>query len=81
MLSKKKNRHLFCLHAGMGTLFDYQPLANQLQGQRTLYGVPCRTFADPSFKDISLEQMALDYCQMIRDRQVRMVPMRYLAGL
>jgi amino acid adenylation domain-containing protein len=60
---------LFCLHAGMGTLFDYQPLANQLQGQRTLYGVPCRTFADPSYKDVSLEQMALDYCQMIREKQ------------
>jgi pimeloyl-ACP methyl ester carboxylesterase len=62
---------LFCLHAGMGTLFDYQPLANKLQGQRTLYGVPCRTFADPLYKDVSLEQMALDYCQMIRDKQAQ----------
>jgi amino acid adenylation domain-containing protein/non-ribosomal peptide synthase protein (TIGR01720 family) len=60
---------LFCFHAGMGTLFDYQPLANQLQGQRTLYGVPCRTLADPSYKDVLLEQMALDYCQMVREKQ------------
>jgi amino acid adenylation domain-containing protein len=67
----KEKPALFCIHAGMGTLFDYQPLANQLQGELTLYGVPCRTFTEPSYKDASLEQMALDYCQMIRDRQAQ----------
>ena len=68
---QKEKPALFCIHAGMGTLFDYQPLANKLQGKFSLYGVPCRTFADPSYKDVSLEQMAMDYCQMIRDKQAQ----------
>ena len=57
---------LFCLHAGLGTVFDYQPLARVLQGKRTVYGLPCRMLADPAHRDVSLEQMAADYCQMIR---------------
>ena len=57
---------LFCLHAGLGTVFDYQPLARLLQGKRTVYGLPCRMLADPAHCDVSLEQMAADYCRMIR---------------
>jgi amino acid adenylation domain-containing protein len=57
---------LFCLHAGLGTVFDYRPLAVSLQGKRTVYGVPCRMLADPAHRDLSLEQMAADYCRMIR---------------
>ncbi|MEO9061203.1 MAG: amino acid adenylation domain-containing protein, partial [Nitrosospira sp.] len=57
---------LFCIHAGLGTVFDYQPLARQLQGIRTVYGLPCRMLADPAHCDGSLEQMAADYCRMIR---------------
>ncbi|HVW65756.1 MAG TPA: amino acid adenylation domain-containing protein, partial [Nitrosospira sp.] len=57
---------LFCPHAGLGTVFDYQPLARLLQGKRTVYGVPCRMLADLAHCDVSLEQMAADYCRMIR---------------
>jgi amino acid adenylation domain-containing protein len=60
---------LFCLHAGLGTVFDYQPLARLLEGKRTVYGLPCRMLADPAHRDVSLEQMAADYCQMIRGVQ------------
>jgi len=57
---------LFCIHAGLGTVFDYQPLARQLQGTRTVYGLPCRMLGDPAHRDVSLNQMAEDYCTMIR---------------
>ncbi|MGZ0018693.1 amino acid adenylation domain-containing protein [Nitrosomonas sp. wSCUT-2] len=60
---------LFCIHAGLGTVFDYQPLARQLQGIRTVYGLPCRMLADPAHRDTSLRQMAQDYCAMIRTIQ------------
>ncbi|PSJ18787.1 non-ribosomal peptide synthetase [Nitrosomonas supralitoralis] len=57
---------LFCIHAGLGTVFDYHPLARQLQGIQAVYGLPCRMLADSSHRDVSLEQMAEDYCKMIR---------------
>jgi thioesterase domain-containing protein len=60
---------LFCIHAGFGTVFDYQPIAQQLQGLQTVYGIPCRMLADSSYRDVSLSQMAEDYCRMIRDVQ------------
>ncbi|MFG6175962.1 amino acid adenylation domain-containing protein [Halomonas sp. THAF12] len=62
---------LFCVHAVMGTVFDYRPLARRLQGERTVYGLPCRTLADPGHLDTSLEQMARDYCELIRGIQPR----------
>ncbi|MDP3223063.1 MAG: thioesterase domain-containing protein, partial [Rubrivivax sp.] len=49
--------------------FDYQPLARQLKGTRTVYGLPCRMLADPAHRDVSLNQMAEDYCAMIRATQ------------
>ncbi|MDQ8032586.1 MAG: amino acid adenylation domain-containing protein, partial [Bordetella sp.] len=57
---------LFCVHAGMGTLFDYQPLARALNGERAVYGLPCRMLDDPAHRDVSLVQMAADYCAMVR---------------
>jgi amino acid adenylation domain-containing protein/non-ribosomal peptide synthase protein (TIGR01720 family) len=60
---------LFCIHAGLGTVFDYQPLARHLQGVRTVYGLPCRMLADSAHLDVSLRQMAQDYCTMIRTVQ------------
>jgi pimeloyl-ACP methyl ester carboxylesterase len=62
-------RPLFCIHAGLGTVFDYQPLARQFQNQRTVYGLPCRMLGDPAHRDESLEQMAHDYCGIIRSMQ------------
>lgn len=69
---------LFCIHAGLGTVFDYQPLARQLQGIRPVHAIPCRMLADPSHRDISLLQMAQDYCLLIRSIQPQ--GPYYLAG-
>ena len=65
----RKIKPLFCIHAGLGTVFDYQPLARQLQGTRTVYGLPCRMLTDPAHQDTSLSQMAEDYCQIIQSMQ------------
>ncbi|PTR16848.1 amino acid adenylation domain-containing protein, partial [Nitrosospira sp. Nsp2] len=66
---EERNPPLFCIHAGLGTVFDYQPLARQLEGKRAVYGLPCRMLSDPAHCDTSLDQMAADYCAMIRDLQ------------
>ncbi|MDQ7727805.1 non-ribosomal peptide synthetase [Halomonas sp. SpR8] len=60
---------LFCVHAGMGTLYDYQPLARRLQGVCTVYGLPCRMLTDPQHCDTSLEAMADDYATTILSLQ------------
>jgi amino acid adenylation domain-containing protein len=60
---------LFCIHAGLGTVFDYQPLARQLQGKRTVYGLPCRMLSDPAHFDTSLDLLAWDYCAIILELQ------------
>ncbi|MDR9754671.1 amino acid adenylation domain-containing protein [Pseudomonas sp. SZMC_28357] len=60
---------LFCLHAGFGTVFDYEPLARRLDGRRTLYGLQCRMLLDPHWQDHSLQAMADAYSQRIRAQQ------------
>ncbi|MET3373126.1 amino acid adenylation domain-containing protein [Variovorax boronicumulans] len=60
---------LFCLHAALGTVYDYAPLARRLQGVRTVYGLPCRMLADPAHRDVSLARMADDYARMVRGVQ------------
>ncbi|MCC7091190.1 MAG: amino acid adenylation domain-containing protein, partial [Nitrosomonas sp.] len=76
--NSKAQPPLFCIHAGLGTVFDYQPLARQLQGIRTVHAIPCRMLADPSHSDVSLPQMAQDYCHLIRTIQPQ--GPYYLAG-
>ena len=60
---------LFCLHAGFGTVFDYEPLARQLDGRRSVYGVQCRMLLDPAWQDDSLHTMAQAYAERIRQQQ------------
>jgi thioesterase domain-containing protein/aryl carrier-like protein len=60
---------LFCLHAGFGTVFDYEPLARRLEGRRTVYGLQCRMLLDPHWQDESLAAMAQAYAQRIRTQQ------------
>ncbi|MNG60431.1 Linear gramicidin synthase subunit D [compost metagenome] len=60
---------LFCLHAGFGTVFDYEPLARSLEGQRSVYGLQCRMLLDRQWQDESLAAMAIDYAQYIRQKQ------------
>jgi thioesterase domain-containing protein/aryl carrier-like protein len=62
---------LFCLHAGFGTVFDYEPLARRLEGRRTVYGVQCRMLLDPHWQDDSLLAMAQAYAQRIRSQQAK----------
>ena len=60
---------LFCLHAGFGTVFDYEPLARQLEGRHSVYGLQCRMLLDRDWQDDSLQGMAIDYAQYIRQKQ------------
>lgn len=60
---------LFCLHAGFGTVFDYEPLARRLDGHCSVYGLQCRMLLDRDWEDDSLESMAIDYAQYIRQKQ------------
>ncbi|WP_414058543.1 amino acid adenylation domain-containing protein [Pseudomonas sp. HR96] len=60
---------LFCVHAGYGTVFDYEPLARRLDGQRQVIAIQARKLLDPSWDDQSLPAMAADYVRMIRARQ------------
>ena len=66
---KQDQPPLFCVHAGMGTLYDYQPLARSLQGVCTVYGLPCRMLTDPQHCDTSLEAMADEYATIVRRLQ------------
>ncbi|MGX9378451.1 non-ribosomal peptide synthase/polyketide synthase [Pseudomonas sp. JQ36] len=60
---------LFCLHAGFGTVFDYEPLARRLSGQRQVLAIQSRMLLDPAFNDTSLQEMASDYLAQIRQKQ------------
>nr|WP_178075078.1 non-ribosomal peptide synthase/polyketide synthase [Pseudomonas sp. 1239] len=60
---------LFCLHAGFGTVFDYEPLARRLDGHCSVYGLQCRMLLEPAWVDDSLQAMAIDYAQYIRQKQ------------
>ncbi|WP_302475267.1 non-ribosomal peptide synthase/polyketide synthase [Pseudomonas koreensis] len=60
---------LFCIHAGFGTVFDYEPLARRLSGRRQVLAIQSRMLLDPAFSDTSLESMASDYVAQIREQQ------------
>ncbi|MNZ47088.1 Dimodular nonribosomal peptide synthase [compost metagenome] len=60
---------LFCVHAGFGTVFDYEPLARRLSGQRQVLAIQARMLLDPTWDDASLQGMASDYVAQIRAHQ------------
>ncbi|MBK5007042.1 non-ribosomal peptide synthetase [Pseudomonas sp. S32] len=60
---------LFCVHAGFGTVFDYEPLARRLNGKRTLIAISNRMLLDAQWQDDSLESMARDYVTYLRQSQ------------
>ncbi|MCI8212141.1 non-ribosomal peptide synthetase, partial [Pseudomonas sp. S25] len=62
---------LFCMHAGYGTVFDYESLARRLDGKCSVYGVQCRMLLDRDWQDASLQSMAIDYAQYIRQKQAK----------
>jgi amino acid adenylation domain-containing protein len=60
---------LFCVHAGFGTVFDYEPLARRLEGRRQVQAIQSRKLLDPAWQDSSLQAMADDYVELLRARQ------------
>ncbi|CAO3403334.1 non-ribosomal peptide synthase/polyketide synthase [Azospirillum palustre] len=60
---------LVCIHAGFGTVFDYEPLARRLNGRRSVLAIQSRMLLDPAWRDRSLEEMARDYVDLLRARQ------------
>ncbi|MCP1615472.1 thioesterase domain-containing protein/aryl carrier-like protein [Azospirillum lipoferum] len=60
---------LVCVHAGFGTVFDYEPLARRLEGRRGVLAIQSRMLLDPAWRDRSLEEMARDYVDLLRERQ------------
>jgi len=60
---------LFCIHAGFGTVFDYEPLARRLSGRRQVLAIQSRMLLDPAFNDVSLPSMASAYVAQIREKQ------------
>jgi amino acid adenylation domain-containing protein len=56
---------VFCLHGGFGTVFDYGPLAQRLEGRRQVIGVQSRMLVASSWQDRSLREMAADYAREI----------------
>ncbi|PGH55501.1 peptide synthase, partial [Azospirillum palustre] len=60
---------LVCIHAGFGTVFDYEPLARRLDGRRSVLAIQSRMLLDPAWRDRSLEEMARDYVDLLRARQ------------
>ncbi|MBR0667604.1 amino acid adenylation domain-containing protein, partial [Roseomonas hellenica] len=60
---------VFCLHGGLGTVFDYIPLARRLEGRRQVIGLQSRMLVDRRWTDASLAAMATDYAQEIRQIQ------------
>jgi thioesterase domain-containing protein len=57
------------VHAGFGTVFDYEPLARRLEGQRQVLAIQSRKLLDPNWQESSLQAMADDYVELIRARQ------------
>ncbi|WP_460060383.1 non-ribosomal peptide synthase/polyketide synthase [Pseudomonas sp. H2_H09] len=60
---------LFCVHAGFGTVFDYEPLARALGAERQVIALQSRMLLDPLWKDQSLQDMARDYVGYLRQQQ------------
>lgn len=60
---------LFCPHAMYGTVFDYEPLARQLENQYAVYGIRCGMLLDNSTVSDSLPSMAIDYVNDIQTLQ------------
>ncbi|WP_139186156.1 amino acid adenylation domain-containing protein, partial [Ralstonia sp. 25mfcol4.1] len=50
-----------CVHAALGTLFDYDAIVAQLGSERTVYGFQSRTLVDPGWQEISPAAIAADY--------------------
>jgi amino acid adenylation domain-containing protein/non-ribosomal peptide synthase protein (TIGR01720 family) len=57
---------LVCLHAGLGTVFDYQALARRLDGECRVYGLPCPMLSEAGWSEASLADLAARYADLVR---------------
>ncbi|MEM9929909.1 MAG: amino acid adenylation domain-containing protein, partial [Bacteroidota bacterium] len=57
---------LFCIHAGGGHVFFYQPLARHLPGDRPVYAIQPPTLAGAEHLPESIAAMAAEYLQEMR---------------
>ncbi|MDG1582075.1 non-ribosomal peptide synthetase, partial [Pseudomonas sp. GOM6] len=60
---------LFCPHPVTGRVTGYQPLAARLDGARDVFGLQCRSFLDPAWRDASLSEMADAYLAALLKQQ------------
>jgi non-ribosomal peptide synthase protein (TIGR01720 family) len=60
---------VFCPHPVTGRVTGYQPLAARLDGVREVFGLQCRSFLDPSWRDASLGEMADAYLAALLKQQ------------
>jgi thioesterase domain-containing protein len=60
---------MFCVHAGFGTVFDYEPLARRLNGRCQVIGIQARQLLDGAWQEASLQSMASDYVACLREQQ------------
>src|SRR5262249_19835162 len=52
---------LFCLHPGYGLISEFGPLARELNGLATVYGVQSPMFSEPAWRASSFDAMPADY--------------------
>ena len=60
---------LFCIHAGGGHVFFYQPLARALPGGRPVYAIQPHTLAGEETLPASIAEMATDYLREMQKVQ------------
>ena len=60
---------VFCPHPVTGRVTGYQPLAARLDGVREVFGLQCRSFLDPAWRDASLGEMADAYLAALLKQQ------------
>jgi len=70
LLRKGGNRPpLFCLHSGGGHVFFYKPLADALNGTRSVYAIQPKGLSGETDLPASMPEMAKDYIEAIKSVQ------------
>ncbi len=67
--SAGSKRPVFCFHPGGGQVFVYQLLAERLGSEQPIFALQSRALNDFTKEHTSLEAMAADYAQVIREQQ------------